>query len=115
MTADEMNQEANRATPSKAVRVGGPIVVLATLSTAVLTTLFFLKPWLFLRPWIFPPGHPGVFLGKALFGSLIVSGVGALLMFAATKRRWWLLGLAVVAAAVVLLVLVGVGMGPAMH
>lgn len=111
---DAMNHEAN-SPPSVAVRVGGPIVVLATLSAIVLTMLFFLKPWLFLRPWIFPPGHPGLFLGKALFGSLIVSGAGALWMFAMTRWRWWLLGLAVVAVAVVLLVLVGVGMGPAVH
>lgn len=110
-----MGQEIEQAASPTAVRVAGTIVVLATLSTVVLTTLFFLKPWMFLQPWMFPPGHPGAFLGTGLFGSLIVSGVGALLMLAVTRRWLWIFGLMTVAATVALFLLLGATMGPLMH
>ena len=110
-----MPPESNNAPTSFVIQIGGTIVALATISTLVLMLLFLTKPWLFRQPWIFPPGHSGRLLGAGLLGSLVVSGIGSLWMFLATRKPWWVAGLLIVAASVTLLILIGAAMGPGMH
>jgi len=108
------NERTDR-TPSSAIKIGGVIVALAIVSTAALTWLFFTKPWLFTQQWIFPPGHPGIFLGQWLLGSILISGIGSACMFAATREPWWIACLLVPAASAALLILVAAGMSGTPH
>lgn len=106
--------EKNSSNTSIVVRAIGSIVVLAAISSAALTTLFFFKPWLFSGA-DFPPGHPGHLLGETLLGCFIVGGVGGLAMLAVTKKPRWIITLVLVGSSIALITLIGIGLGSAFH
>lgn len=89
-----------------AIRVLGVVVVLATVSLLVLVVLYYQKPWLFTRK-LMPIGSPARLLGRALFASLTVSGVGSLIMLLATRNIAWIACMLAFAASMAMIFVLG--------